>query len=103
MNSFRVMAVDGWQKERLLVMGESPEDAVRRLPEALDDHTADELRAFEHVWVEAWTWDSSEGKYGWQVVNDISIRRIKLRAAAREQHQRGRSRWPRQQVAFAKV
>ncbi len=83
---WRVMGLWTNGEEFLLTLAESAADCLGRLRSAIDDFSRDELDQVESIWIEQWTRDEFFGDYRWLPMEEIPLRRFRLRIAAKEQH-----------------
>jgi len=89
--SWRIMGLTTDETEFLIVMGSSREECEGLLQNALSEFTHAELREIDSAWIEEWIQDDLFDRSGWMPRTELSLRRMRLRAAAIEQHATRRS------------
>jgi hypothetical protein len=83
---WRVMGLWTSGEEFLLTMAESAADCLGRIRTAIDDFNREELDQVESIWIEQWMRDEFFGEYRWLPMEEVPLRRFRLRVAAKEQH-----------------
>lgn len=78
-NTWRVMGMWDDGSQFLIVMGSSQKDCERRLWDALEDYTLDDLERMDSMWYENWKQLAWEDAPRWEPISLISLRRYKLR------------------------
>lgn len=90
-SNWRAMGMWNTGAEFLLTLGDSEADCKLRMLRALDELNYAELLNLDSIWLEHWMLDEVRDAFAWLPTEELSLRRIRLRAAARQQHAMKRS------------
>lgn len=93
--NFRVMALTHGLVELLVVMAETHTTCLCLAEREFTDWKHEELRTLDSAWIEEWI-DNGWDKPRWVPQREISLKKFKLRASAREQHARRKGISPTQ-------
>lgn len=86
--SWRIVGRWGDGSEFLVTLGESRDECLARMPAATSDLTSDDLRAVDTFWLEEWDPGTELRAAEWVPVEEIDLRKLRLRVASLEQHAR---------------
>jgi hypothetical protein len=89
--TWRVMGLKTDDSEFLIVMGSSREECERLFQSALSEYSHAELKEIDSAWIEEWIHDELFDRSAWMPRTEFSLRRLRLRAAAIQQHAMRRS------------
>ncbi|MBX9652074.1 hypothetical protein K2Y11_00500 [bacterium] len=89
--TWRVMGLKTDNSEFLIVMGSSREECERLFQSALSEYSHVELKEVDSAWIEEWIHDDLFDRSAWMPRTELSLRRLRLRAAAIQQHAMRRS------------
>lgn len=95
LKSFHVIARLHNEAEQIIVLGETLCGCLCLAERELTTWTHEELRTLDSAWVEQWI-DNGWDKPRWVPQREISLKKFKLRASAREQHARRKGISPTQ-------
>lgn len=89
--SWRIMGLKTDDTEFLIVMGSSREECEYLFQNALSEYSHVELKEVDSAWIEEWIHDELFDRSAWMPRAELSLRRLRLRAAAIQQHSMRRS------------
>lgn len=88
---WRVMGMWPKGEQFLVTLGVSEEDCRTRLAESLGEFTYEDLSELDSIWLERWSYDEFWDCWDWMPTEELSLRSLRLRAAALANHKLRRS------------
>ena len=89
--NWRIMGLGVTGAEFLIVMGTSREECEGLFADALSEYSYAELKEIDSAWIEEWIYDDYFERSAWLPHVELPLRRLRLRAAALQQHATRRS------------